>query len=242
MIAVDSAAAERRAHSLSVVFPAFNEAANLPAVIAQAISSVSQVVPKFEILIVDDGSSDETIEICNRLAAEHQNVRVIRHPRNRGYGATLRSGFAAAECDLVFFTDADGQFRFDELGDFVAKIDAFDMVIGYRRQRQDRWYRLLNSRVGNWLARTLLNVRVRDINCAYKLFHRDLLQRLPLTSNGAMINTELLALAARAGWTFHELPVNHYPREFGTATGANLLVILRTFAEYFALKRRLAKR
>lgn len=179
-------------------------------------------------------------EVGNRLASRHPVVRIIRHPRNRGYGAALRSGFAAARCDLVFFTDSDGQFRFDQVAEFMASIDAFDMVLGYRADRQDRWLRKANSRVGNWLARTLLGVRAKDINCAYKLFHRDLFQRLPLTSEGAMINTELLALAAYAGWTFHEIAVAHYPRKCGVATGAKFQVVVRTFAEYFQLRRRMA--
>jgi hypothetical protein len=114
------------------------------------------------------------------------------------------------------------------------------MVLGYRADRQDRWLRKANSRFGNWLARTLLGVQVRDINCAYKMFHRDSLQQLPLTSEGAMINTELLALAAQAGWTFREIAVAHYPRKFGAATGAKFQVIVRTVAEYFQLRRRIA--
>ncbi len=226
--------------SLSLILPAFNEAQNLSATVEDAMSALSNVVSELEILIVDDGSTDATAEVGNRLASRHPVVRIIRHPRNRGYGAALRSGFAAARCDLVFFTDSDGQFRFDQVAEFMASIDAFDMVLGYRADRQDRWLRKANSRVGNWLARTLLGVRAKDINCAYKLFHRDLLQRLPLTSEGAMINTELLALAAYAGWTFHEIAVAHYPRKCGVATGAKFQVVVRTFAEYFQLRRRMA--
>jgi glycosyltransferase involved in cell wall biosynthesis len=227
-------------HSLSLILPAFNEAQNLSATVADAMSALSQLTSELEILIVDDGSTDTTAEVGHRLAARQPVVRVIRHPVNRGYGAALRTGFAAARCDLVFFTDSDGQFRFDQVREFMAQIDAVDMVLGYRADRQDRWLRKANSRFGNWLARTLLGVQVRDINCAYKMFHRDSLQKLPLTSEGAMINTELLALAAHAGWTFREIAVAHYPRKFGAATGAKFQVIVRTVAEYFQLRRRVA--
>lgn len=229
-------------HSLSLVLPAFNEAQNLSTTVEDAITALAQVTPTLEILIVDDGSTDTTAQISERLASEHSIVRVTRHPVNRGYGAALRSGFAAARHELVFFTDSDGQFRFDQVGSFMNRIDQVDMVLGYRANRQDRWFRKANSVFGNWLARTLLGVRVKDINCAYKLFHRDRLQQLPLTSDGAMINTELLALAARAGWTFHEIPVTHYPRKWGVATGAKFQVILRTVAEFFQLRRRIAAR
>jgi glycosyltransferase involved in cell wall biosynthesis len=227
-------------HSLSLILPAFNEGQNLSAAVEDAISALSHLALELEILIVDDGSSDATAEVGDRLAARHPVVRVIRHPVNRGYGAALRTGFAAARCDLVFFTDSDGQFRFDQVGEFMAQIDAVDTVLGYRVDRQDQWLRKANSRFGNWLARTLLGVQVRDINCAYKMFHRASLQRLPLTSEGAMINTELLALAAQAGWTFREIAVAHYPRKFGAATGAKFQVIVRTVAEYFQLRRRVA--
>lgn len=227
-------------HSLSLILPAFNEAQNLSATVENALSALSNVVPELEVLIVDDGSTDATAEVCDGLASRHPAVRIIRHPRNRGYGAALRSGFAAARCDLVFFTDSDGQFRFGQVAEFIAQIDSVHMVLGYRADRQDQWFRKVNSRIGNWLARTLLGVTVRDINCAYKLFHRHFLERLSLTSEGAMINSELLALAIHTGWTFHEIAVAHYPRRFGIPTGAKFQVVVRTFAEYFQLRRRIA--
>lgn len=120
----------------------------------------------------------------------------------------------------------------------MTRIDKIDMVIGYRADRQDSWYCKLNSRIGNWFVRTLLDVRVRDVNCAYKLLRRDLLRDLPLASEGAMINTELLALATRAGWNFQELPVRHYLRRFGKPTGTKPIIILRTVVEFFQFLRR----
>ena len=119
-------------HSFSLILPAFNEAQNLSATVENAVSALSNVVSELEILIVDDGSTDATAEVCDRLASRHPVVRIIRHPRNRGYGAALRSGFAAARYDLVFFTDSDGQFRFGQVAEFIAQIDAVHMVLGYR--------------------------------------------------------------------------------------------------------------
>jgi glycosyltransferase involved in cell wall biosynthesis len=223
-------------HSFSLILPAFNEAENLSATVENAVSALSSIVPELEILIVDDGSTDETPKVCDRLASRHPVVRIIRHPRHRGYGAALRSGFAEAKCDLVFFTESNGEFRFGQVAEFIAQIDAVHMVVGYRADRKDQWFR---NYIGKWLARTLLGVRVRDINCAYKLFHRHFLQKMPLTSEGAMINTELLALAAQASWTFHEMPVAHYPRKIRVPASTTLQVIVRTFAEYFQLQRRI---
>jgi glycosyltransferase involved in cell wall biosynthesis len=204
------------------------------------VSALSNVVSELEILIVDDGGTDATGEICDRLASRYPVVRIIPHPRNRGYGAALRSGFAAARYDLVFFTESDGQFRFGQVAEFIAQIDAVHMVLGYRADRQGQWLYEAKSFLGNWLARTLFGVRVRDINCAYKLFHRHFLERLPLTSERAMINMELLALAAQAGWTFHEIAVVHYPRKSGAGAGAKFQGIVRTLAEYFQLQGRIA--
>ncbi|MGI8819975.1 MAG: glycosyltransferase family 2 protein [Chthoniobacterales bacterium] len=226
------------ARSLSVVLPAFNEAENLAGTIADAVSTLDQIGIEFEIVTVDDGSSDATPALCAQLAAQDRRIGCVRHARNRGYGAALRTGFEAARHELVFFTDADGQFRFRDLRPFLAQIEGREMVIGYRAARKDPPLRTVNSAIGNWLARRLLQVRVRDINCAYKLFRRERLDALPLSSDGAMINTELLALAARADWRFCELPVSHYPRAFGTPTGAKLHVIAHTLREYFRVRRR----
>ena len=186
--------------SISVVLPAFNEEHNLVVAVEGAVDALEKIGGDYEIVIVDDGSVDGTAKICRDLVAGDDRLCVIRHERNRGYGAALTSGFNAARYEFVFFTDADGQFQFDQLAGFLIDIDKIDMVIGYRVERQDRWHRKLNSRFGNYIARTLLAVSARDINCAYKLLRREALSGLTLKSSGAMISTELLALATKAGW------------------------------------------
>jgi glycosyltransferase involved in cell wall biosynthesis len=228
--------------SISVILPVFNEEQNLAATVEDAVCALEKIGTDYEIVIVDDGSTDATPEVCRDVIGRFDRVRAVSHLVNRGYGAALRSGFKTAQCDLIFFTDADGQFRFNQLTEFISRIDKVDMVIGYRAHRQDHWPRRLNSRLGNWFARAFLEVRARDINCAYKLMWRESLRQLALTSNGAIINTELLTFAARAGWDVRELPVKHFPRNFGRATGANARVIGRTIIEFFRLWRRFAKR
>jgi glycosyltransferase involved in cell wall biosynthesis len=229
--------------SVSVVLPAFNEALNLPEVVRGAVEILKRdYAEAWEIVLVDDGSSDDTQEVWRKIVETHRtgHMRLVRHEVNRGYGAALRSGFAAAGCETVFFTDADGQFRFDDLAKFSRALANCDMVIGWRNGRRDSFHRKFNAGVGNWLARTLLGVQARDINCAYKLFRRELLQKIPLQSDGLLINTELLALAARARWDCVELPVAHFPRHVGTPTGARPSVLLRIVPEYFRLRRQLA--
>jgi glycosyltransferase involved in cell wall biosynthesis len=229
--------------SVSVVFPVFNEAENLWDVVQGALRVLQRdYAGAWEIIVVDDGSADDTPMVWEKILETHRTLplRIIRHDRNRGYGAALRTGFAAATCDSIFFTDADEQFRLDDLAKFSQALLDHDMIIGWRAERRDSIMRKCIASFGNWLARTLLKARARDVNCAYKLFHRELLQALPLKTDGLLVNAEILALAARARWSFIELPVPHFPRLRGTATGAKPAVILQAVREYFHLRRRLA--
>ena len=232
----------RSPHSISVVLPVFNEEKNLSATIADALAQLDRIGDAYEIIIINDGSTDKTGAIARSLSSTNQCLRLVSHDRNRGYGAALRTGFAEARHGLIFLTDADGQFSFAQLGEFLSFNDDFDAVIGYRAHRADGWHRLLISRIGNWLARRAFHLRVRDIDCAYKLIRRKALRSISLTSNGTMISTELLAEGMRAGWRMKELPVTHGPREHGTATGVQLAVIWRTLAEGAALWRKQRRR
>lgn len=229
--------------SVSVVLPAFNESRNLRQVVDDAVAVLTRdFAEAWEIIVVDDGSTDDTPKVWGEIIHAHgeKHLRLIRHEQNRGYGAALRSGFAAAGCETVFFVDADDQFKLNDLAKFSRGLAGYDLVIGWRDARRDSFRRRLSARLGNWLARVLLQVRVRDINCAFKLFRREPLQAMSLHSEGSLINAELLALASRAGWKVLELPVPHYPRRFGTSTGGNFAVMLRLIPEFFALRRRLA--
>lgn len=222
-------------HSISVVLPALNEEENLPLTVADAVAHLDRLTSIYEIIIVNDGSTDNTLAVAHSLCAGNPRVRLISHASNRGYGAAVRSGFAAARCDLIFLTDADRQFSFGDLPGFVAQIDGFDAVMGYRQRRADAWHRLLISAIGNWIARRTFGLHARDIDCAFKLIRRDVLRGISLGSDGTIISTELLAQATRAGWRMKGSPVPHHFREYGVSTTAKPAVIRRTVVEFFAL-------
>src|SRR6266705_1557203 len=220
-------------HSLSVILPAYNEAQ----VIASTVSTVHSVLDgwkvDFEIIVVNDGSTDQTGAILAALAARDPRIRFVTHPVNQGYGAALVSGFAAATKELTLFMDADGQFDISDLRTFFLFTDRYDAVIGYRMDRQDSWMRKLNAWGWRLLIGWVLGIHVRDVDCAFKLLHTDFLRQHPLETRGAMINAELLYTLKQAGCTYREVGVHHLPRQGGRATGANLRVIARAFRELF---------
>src|SRR5215813_12490142 len=224
--------------SLSVVLPAFNEEANIRAVVEDAYQNIPKFTPVFEIIVVNDGSKDRTGEICDRLAAEFPEVRVVHHIRNRGYGAALKSGIERARNDLIFFTDADGQFDLKEVAALLEKTDAYDIVAGYRAQRQDPPHRLLFAWGWNILVRIVLGVRIRDIDCAFKVFNRRVFDRVQINSVGAMVNTEIFAQVSRFGMTVKEVRVSHFPRRHGKPTGGNIAVIMKAFRELIKMRRK----
>jgi len=224
--------------SLSVIFPAFNEEANIRAVVEDAYRTIPKLAPIFEIIVVNDGSKDRTAEICDRLVEELSNVRVVHHPRNRGYGAALKSGITLARYDLIFFTDADGQFDLKEVSALLEQTHAYDIVAGYRARRQDPPHRLLFAWGWNILVRFVLGIRIRDIDCAFKVFKRRVFDKVQINSVGAMVNTEIFAQVSRFGMTVKEVPVSHFPRRHGKPTGGNVAVIIKAFRELFKIRRK----
>ncbi len=216
---------------LSLVLPAYNEADNLELVVRRACEVLPQLVEEYEIVIVDDGSRDATGVIADQLARTFSQVRVIHHKVNRGYGGALRSGFAAASGDLIMFMDADQQFDPADLVHLLPFVPHADIVAGYRVRRRDPWIRLVYAAVFNLAMRALFGITVRDIDCAFKVARADLLRSLDLRMNGALINTELLAKAQRAGATIVEVGVRHYPRLTGEPSGGSPRVILRAMRD-----------
>lgn len=225
--------------SLSVVLPAFNEEANIRAVVEDAHRTVPKLAPIFEIIVVNDGSKDRTGEICDRLIEELPNVRVLHHPRNYGYGAALKSGIKLARYDLIFFTDADGQFDLKEVAGLLEQADGYDIVAGYRARRQDPPHRLLFAWGWNILVRLVLGIRIRDIDCAFKVFNRRVFDKVQINSVGAMVNTEIFAQVSRFGMTVKEVPVSHFPRRHGKPTGGNPAVIIKAFRELIRMRRKM---
>ena len=220
-------------HSLSIVMPAHNEEVAIAETLHAVVDAVSTWVPDYEVIVVNDGSKDSTRSIVEEIAASNPHVQLVNHPVNRGYGAALVSGFEACSKDLVLFMDSDGQFDIQDLERFFPYIDEYDAVLGYRVQRQDTWMRKLNAWGWKMLVRLVFGLRVRDIDCAFKLYRGQFFREQQLETRGAMINSEILYKFTRAGYTYTQLGVCHLPRRGGRATGARLSVIARAFGEMF---------
>lgn len=216
---------------LSVCFPAYNEQDNIEDTLEAALAILPAFVADFEVVVVDDGSRDRTGEIVGRRSELDIRVRLMSHSANRGYGAAVTTGLRAARGELLAFLDADGQLSLLDLPRFLSLLEGGDAVIGYRHRRADSWRRRLMARGWNWLVGLVLGVWVRDVDCAFKLFRRQVIDRLRLTATSPAINAEMLVQCQRGGATFRETPVCHYPRYHGKAAGCNLRMIARAFRE-----------
>lgn len=229
-------AAGVRVPSLTVFFPAFNEEGIIAKTVTDALAACAPVADDLEVVVVDDGSADQTPAIVERMAAADPRVRLIRHDRNRGYGAALRTGFAEARKELVFFSDADGQFDLHELPGSLAMLPQAPVVVGFRIKRNDPPHRLFIAKTYKLIVRLMFGLRVRDIDCAFKLFRRQVFDGLTLESNGAFISSELLIKLSRRGVPIAERGVHHYPRTTGYSKGAGVSVILKTIRDILRLR------
>lgn len=216
---------------LSVIFPAFNEEANIRRTVETIRGVLPKIATRWEIIVVNDGSTDATALICEELKARYPEVKVIHHERNRGYGAALKSGIMSAKRDLIFFSDSDGQFDLRELQQLICWSEDYDIVAGYRAKRQDPFYRRINALGWNVLVRLVLGIKIRDIDCAFKLFRRAVFDQVQIKCVGAMVNTEILAQAIRLGMRIHQVKVSHFPRRYGKQSGANVHVVIKAFRE-----------
>lgn len=228
---------------LSVFLPAYNEEANLPSTVKNVVDNAARVADKWELIIVNDGSKDKTGEVAKKLAAKYKGIRVIDHPVNRGYGAALKSGLYGAKYDWISFIDSDGQFNFEEIDEFIKtqeKTNA-DLVIGYYRKRQVSSLRKLNTLAWQIVVFILFGLRVKDIDCGFKLISKkvvDSIEKLE-SERGAFISSEFLIKARKHNFKIVEIPVHHYPRKVGEATGAKLNVIIKSFIDLFRLWKKL---
>jgi glycosyltransferase involved in cell wall biosynthesis len=222
------------------VLPAYNEDGNVETAVRRATQVAERLASDHEVIVVDDGSTDETAAIVRRLRADDPRIVLVSHPRNLGYGEALKSGFRAATMDLVFVTDSDNQFDLDELADFMALIEQADVVAGYRVHRSDSWVRRVDAAAWNHLVRTLYYVPVRDVDCAFKLFRREVFEGVALDSGGAMVSTELMVTLSRAGYRIVERGVTHLPRTAGRPGGGDPRVIARAFRELYRLHGKLS--
>lgn len=222
---------------LSVFFPTYNEEANIKSTVTKAMEILPRVAERWEILIVDDGSTDKTGKIADQLAKESKNIHVIHHPKNRGYGGALKSGLYNCRYPWIVFTDADGQFDLGEITKFLEKINSAEVIVGYRLNRQDPFLRKLFGWGWTQIANLLLGINVRDVDCGFKLVKKEVIEKIPKleSTRGGMISPELLAKAQKNGFKSVEVGVHHYPRKEGTQSGANLKVIFRSFLDLFRL-------
>lgn len=227
--------------AVSLFFPMFNEEGNIGQAVTAALAALEKTAHTCEVIVVDDGSRDQTGAIADRLAASDVRVRVVHHPSNLGYGAALRSGLGAARYPVVVLVDGDNQFDVNEVGALLGALEDADVVSGYRISRRDPLNRRAYAFLYNRVARALFDIPIRDVNCGFKVYRRRLIEDvLPqLRSTGALINVELLARARKRGARVAEVGVHHYPRVAGSQTGGNPAVIVRAFRELVSLSREL---
>lgn len=221
--------------ALSLVFPVFDEEENLAELMEGACKIGAELAENFEVVVVNDGSRDRSAEIIDTWAEREPRIRVIHHSRNSGYGAALRAGLGEARGEWIFFSDADLQFDLNQLRDLLVHAARYEIVAGYRSPRRDPWPRLLIAAAWGAIVRVFFGLRVRDIDCAFKLFKRQVIESIPLASVGAFINTELLVRARASGFRIHQVPVRHRRRRHGRQTGAHPRVLLKACAELGAL-------
>jgi len=225
-----------RLPELSIFFPFWNEEKNIKSVVENAIPVARSVAEKWEILMIDDGSSDKTNEQAQQLARKYRDVKLITHNPNRGYGAALKSGLENAKYNYIVFTDGDRQFDFSEVSKFIEQIKSADIVIGYRKVRQDSFVRHVLMNLLKIWDYIFFRFYFKDIDCGFKMFRKSAIKEImPLRSEGAMITTEILAKGIKKNLKIKEVEVNHYPRKFGAQSGANLAVVIRAILESFIL-------
>jgi glycosyl transferase family 2 len=216
---------------LSLCMPCYNECQVIEEVLRGACAVLPEFVDEFEVIVVDDGSIDGTAAIVEQLAADDGRIRLERHDMNRGYGAAVATALRAAHGEWICLTDGDGQFNLLDLPQLLVDAQNSDVVIGYRHRRADNGVRRLNAQSWKWLIRCLIGLNVRDLDCAFKLFPRWVVEQLQLTADGACISAEILAQCVRGGLSVCEVPVNHFPRAAGKASGGNMRVVAKAFRE-----------
>jgi glycosyltransferase involved in cell wall biosynthesis len=232
-----------RASRLSYFFPAHDEEANVEGLVEEALATLPSLAEAFEVIVVDDGSRDGTGAIADRLAGAHPEVvRAVHHPTNLGYGAALRSGMRAARYEIIAFTDGDRQFRVADLGRLLERLetdDRPDVVVGYRIRRADPLVRTVYARLYRLANRLFYGLRVRDVDCAAKVFRRAALDGIRVESGGAFFSAELLVKLRTAGRSIAEVGVPHHPRTAGSASGARPSVVFRAIRDFWSVRLRL---
>jgi len=229
------------APSVSVFFPAYNDAPSLPALLEKTFAVLPKLTEDFEVIVVNDGSRDNTAQVLAELQVRYgPRLRVVTHATNQGYGAALRSGFSAARKELVFYTDGDGQYDPGELPKLMALMAPdVGLVNGYKIERRDPFHRILLGRLYNWFARWLFRIRIRDIDCDYRLIRRSLLDEIRLRCTSGTICVELVRKLELSPYRVLEVPVHHYPRQHGRSQFFRIRSLATTFGQLIWLYIRL---
>ena len=202
--------------SISVFFPAYNDGGTIASMVLSALLTLRELTDDYEVIVVNDGSADYTPEILNELAKKYDNVRIVHHEKNKGYGGALRSGFANATKELVFYTDGDAQYDARELKLlYPALVDGVDVVNGYKISRSDPWYRAVIGRTYHWIAKIAFGLKLRDVDCDFRLMRRKVFDKVQLESNSGVICVEMMKKIQDAGFVIAEVPVHHYHRVYG---------------------------
>ncbi|MEP7270990.1 MAG: glycosyltransferase family 2 protein [Acidobacteriota bacterium] len=222
--------------SITVFFPAFNDQGSIGDVVSKAFALLPLYTDDYEVIVVNDGSTDGTAAALEELKRVHSRLKVISHARNGGYGAALKTGFANASKDLLFYTDGDGQYDVNELGSLIPlMVVGVDVVNGYKIKRSDSLRRVVLGEIYKFLARLMLGLPIRDVDCDFRLMRREAIQEIELTSHSGVVCAEMIYKLSRADRLFVEVPVNHYPRAHGRSQFFTLSRVARTAYDFFAL-------
>ena len=223
-------------NSISIFFPAYNDEGTITKMVTNALTVLSSLSSDYEVLVVNDGSTDRTPAILDELGRTDPHIRIIHHRSNKGYGAALRTGFSHASKDLVFYTDGDGQYDVRELAALLPLMTpAVDIVNGYKILRADKRHRIVIGALYNWIARLLFRFPIRDVDCDFRLMKRHAIQGIELTSSSGVICVEMVSKLHQAGCVFAEAPVHHYPRLHGRSQFFTLRRVALTAFDFFIL-------
>jgi glycosyltransferase involved in cell wall biosynthesis len=229
-------AAPPQAPGLSIFFPAYNDAGTIASMVIGAIDAARALTPDFEVLVINDGSRDQTPRIADELARVYPQVRVVHHPANRGYGGALQSGFANASKEYIFYTDGDAQYDPSEMGVLWARIGpGVDLVNGYKISRSDPLHRIIIGRVYHHTVKLLFGLKVRDVDCDFRLMRRSIFDTVHLEKTSGVICLEMMKKIQDAGFAIVEAPVHHYHRAYGKSQFFNFRRILRTGVDVLKL-------
>ncbi|MDX9831262.1 MAG: glycosyltransferase family 2 protein [Anaerolineae bacterium] len=222
--------------SISVFFPAYNDGGTIPSMVLTALMALREVADDYEILVINDGSADYTAAVLDELASRYPELRVIHHKRNTGYGGALRSGFSHATKELIFYTDGDAQYDPRELERLVAAWhDGVDLVNGYKISRSDPLHRVVIGRLYHWTVKMAFGLRLRDVDCDFRLMRRSIFDRVHLESDSGVICVELMKKVQDAGFRIAEVPVHHYHRAYGKSQFFNFRRVWRTGKQLWGL-------